>query len=83
MENYIEKSGMESKISSKKRIICGTVCVIIAGLLLLAGIGIGYQIQPKAETSELTGYASNPDYEYLAGVRADASLNAFATGESD
>ena len=57
---------------SKKSVGRVILCVFSAILLLLAGIGIGYMIRPavETETSASSGYASNPDYEYLVGAAA-------------
>lgn len=41
-------------------------CVVSAVLLFLAGIAVGYIMQPKPET-ESAGYAANPAYEYMVG----------------
>ena len=54
----------------KKRVARVTVCALSAVLLLCAGIGIGYRMQPKTEASEPTGYVSNPAYEYMVGATA-------------
>ena len=48
------------------------LCVLSAAVLVLAGIGIGYRMQPEpaAETPVQTGYVSNPAYEYMVGATA-------------
>ena len=53
-----------------KRLFRVMLCVVLAVLLLGAGIGIGYQLHPKAETPVWTGYTANPAYEYMAGAAA-------------
>ena len=46
------------------------VCILVAGALLAAGIGIGYQMHPQTEPAESTGHVSNPAYEYMVGAAA-------------
>ena len=54
----------------KNRIVCVILCVLLAAAFLVAGIGIGYQMYPKEETSEPVGHASNPAYEYMVAAAA-------------
>ena len=62
---------MKSKSNFPKKCIVRVILsVFSAGILLLAGIGIGYRMCPKPETSEPTGYVSNPAYEYMVGATA-------------
>ena len=62
---------MKAKLNShKKHMIRILLCVLSATLLLAAGIGIGYRMQPKPEVPEVTGYVSNPAYEYMVGAAA-------------
>ena len=62
---------MNSKNNFPKKPIARVIlCVFSAVLLLLTGIGIGYGMRLKPETSNLTGYVSNPSYEYMVGATA-------------
>lgn len=62
---------MNLKNNFPKKLIGRVIlCGFSALLLLSAGIGIGYQMHPQTETTELTGYASNPEYEYMVGAAA-------------
>lgn len=54
----------------KRPLIRVTLCVVIAALLLCAGIGIGYQLHPEPEAPQTTGHVSNPAYEYMVGAAA-------------
>ena len=66
-----EENRMKAKLNShKKHMIRILLCVLSATLLLAAGIGIGYRMQPKPEVPEVTGYVSNPAYEYMVGAAA-------------
>lgn len=56
--------------SPKNPIVRVVLCILSAALVLSAGIGIGYSMRPEPELPELTGYASNPAYEYLVGAAA-------------
>ena len=55
---------------SKKRIACVIFCIFLAGCLLAAGIGIGYQMHPETEADEVAGHVSNPAYEYMVSAAA-------------
>ena len=61
---------MNANKSPKKRILPVMLCIVSASLLLAAGIGIGYRMQPEPEIPQQTGYVSNPAYEYMAGAAA-------------
>ena len=53
----------------KNKVIAVIVCVLV----LSAGLGVGYWIGAKpsdAQPTAPTGYAANPDYEYLVGAAA-------------
>lgn len=54
----------------KNRVVLMCLCIVLAAILLIGGIGIGYLLRPKAETDEYTGYASNPSYEYMVAAAA-------------
>ena len=54
----------------KKRSTQSVICVLAAGAILTAGIGIGYRMQLKTVSSEGTGYVSNPAYEYMVSAAA-------------
>ena len=55
---------------SKNRIACVIFCIFLAGCLLAAGIGIGYQMHPETEADEVAGHVSNPAYEYMVSAAA-------------
>ena len=62
---------MDSKNTfSKNRIACVIFCIFLAGCLLAAGIGIGYQMHPETEADEVAGHVSNPAYEYMVSAAA-------------
>ena len=61
---------MNANNSPKKRILPVMLCIVSASLLLAAGIGIGYRMQPEPEVPQQTGYVSNPAYEYMVGAAA-------------
>ena len=61
---------MNANNSPKKRILPVMLCIVSVSLLLAAGIGIGYRMQPEPEIPQQTGYVSNPAYEYMAGAAA-------------
>jgi predicted secreted acid phosphatase len=44
------------------------ISLVLAALLLGAGVGIGYGLQPREQTQPPAGYTANPAYEYLAGA---------------
>ena len=56
--------------SLKKSLFRGVLCVILAVVLLVGGVGIGYYMQPVAEAPETTGHVSNPAYEYMVAAAA-------------
>lgn len=58
------------KMNLKNPIARAAVCIFSAGCFLAAGIGIGYRLHPKTEAAEVTGYVSNPAYEYMVGAAA-------------
>ena len=71
--NPIRKEGtdMNNKPNStKKSLLRGALCVILAVILLAGGVGIGYCLQPEAEAPEATGHVSNPAYEYMVAAAA-------------
>lgn len=54
----------------KNRIVLVCLCIVLAAILLVGGIGIGYKIQPETEIHEPIGYAANPSYEYMVATAA-------------
>lgn len=75
MQSKLVRKWDEIKMNSKKDclkkpIVCVVICILSAVILLFAGIGIGYGMYSEPETSTPTGYASNPDYEYMVGAAA-------------
>ena len=61
----------ENKNTTSNRIARAALYGGSAILLLAAGIGIGFKMQPKEETTpQPAGYASNPAYEYMVSSAA-------------
>ena len=59
-------------MDNKKKTVLRTLALIFAAVVLLgAGIGIGYLLQPQpTEEAPAAGYAANPQYEYLVAAAA-------------
>jgi predicted secreted acid phosphatase len=76
LRKEIEKKMEEKKILNKKVVTRAIVCVLLAVIFISAGIGIGYKLQSQPQQpqqpqpSVSSGYASNPDYEYMVGAAA-------------
>ena len=63
------KTTISKKISTAHVIVCIVTCLI----LIASSVSIGYLLGAKNSAShgtESTGYASNPNYEYLVGAAA-------------